>query len=138
MYSSPDSSFIKMVVHPSPSHMAEQWQMSEEGQLSVDVFETEDDLMIVSTLAGADVDNIEISLHNDLLTIRGNRPQPVFEGDLHFFHKECFWGKFSRTVVLPRDVKGDMAHAQYKNGVLCVTIPKQQHHARIPVVIVDE
>ncbi len=138
MYSSQDSSFIKMVIHPSPTEVAENWHMSEEGQLSVDVFETEDDVVIMSTLAGADVENIEISLQNDLLTIHGNRPQPFVGTQVHWFHKECFWGKFSRTIVLPRDVKEELAHAQYKNGVLCITIPKQKQNTRIPVVIVDE
>lgn len=134
------SPFIKMVVQPSAQAPSQplQWSMPEEGQLAVDVLETETDVFVVSTLAGADSENIEISLHNDLLTIRGSRPELYFGQDVQFFHKECFWGKFSRTIVLPVDVKGDMARAEYKNGLLIITIPKQKHNARIPVTVVDE
>lgn len=137
----PHDSFpsIKMVIEPSSFRTSEiPWQMAEEGQLSVDVLETSEDLIILSTLAGANLEDIEVSLHTDLLTIRGSRPEPEFETDVHYFHKECFWGKFSRTIVLPVDVKADMARAEYKNGVLNITIPKQKHNARIPVVIVEE
>lgn len=131
------SPFIKMVVS-QPATREMPWQLSEEGQLSVDVLETQKDVVILSTLAGADISNIEISLQNDLLTIRGSRPEPFFGDDVRYFHKECFWGKFSRTIVLPVDVKGDLARAEYKSGVLTITIPKQSPNARIPVMIVEE
>jgi len=128
-----------MVIQPHVSGTQENhWQLSEEGQLSVDVLETAEDLVIFSTLAGADLQDIEVSLNNDLLTIRGSRPEPLFSDEVRYFHKECFWGKFSRSIVLPVDVKADMARAEYKNGVLTITIPKQKHNARSPVVIVEE
>lgn len=131
---------VKMVIQSSPALSNDlPWQLAEEGQLSVDVLETHDDLLIVSTLAGADMNNIEVSLNNnDLLTIRGSRPEPEFDDEVRYFAKECFWGKFSRTIVLPVDVKADLARAEYKNGVLTIIIPKQAHNARIPVMIVDE
>ena len=127
------------MIHSSPSFSGDlPWHIAEEGQLSVDVLETAGDVVVISTLAGADMNNIEVSLHNDLLTIRGHRPEPHVEGSVRYFAKECFWGKFSRTIVLPVDVKSDLAQAEYKNGVLTITIPKQSHNARIPVMIVDE
>lgn len=131
------SPFVKMVIsrnNPSETH----WHLAEEGQLSVDVLETANEMIILSTLAGADIENIEISLHNDLLTIRGSRPEPFFGEETHYFHKECFWGKFSRTIVLPVDVKGDLASAEYKSGVLTITVPKQSKNNRISVVVMDE
>lgn len=131
------SPFVKMVVsksNPTETH----WHLAEEGQLSVDVLETTEEVVILSTLAGVDIVNIEISLHNDLLTIRGSRPEPFFGEDVRYFHRECFWGKFSRTIVLPVDVKGDLAQAEYKTGVLTITIPKQSKNKRISVVVVDE
>lgn len=111
----------------------------QEGQLAVDVGATKDDIVIISTMAGADTTNIEVYVHNDLLTIRGQRERPKEAIGLeHMFHEECFWGTFSRTIVLPVDVKGDLAHAEYANGILTVRIPKQQTDTKIPVTIVEE
>ena len=130
------SPFIKMVTKTNANETS--WHLSEEGQLSVDVLETQSDLIIVSTLAGANMENIEISLQNDLLTIRGTRREPYFETDVRYFHKECFWGRFSRTIVLPVDVKTDLARAEYKSGVLTIIIPKQSQNARIEITVIDE
>lgn len=142
MYQSGDTSplSMKMYIGRTDSHSAQplHWQLKEEGQLSVDVVETQTDVVVISTLAGADSDNIEISLHNDLLTIRGRRPEPYVGESIQVFHKECFWGNFSRTIVLPVDVKADLARAEYKSGVLTIVIPKQKHSAKIPVTIVEE
>ncbi len=140
MYPNDFSPSLKMVIRPQEhfSDGSSGWNMSEEGQLAVDVIESEKDILIVSTLAGADSEHIEISLHNDLLTIRGSRPLPYQQNDVKVFHQECFWGKFSRTIVLPVDVKSDMASAEYKNGVLIITIPKQKHNTRIPITIIEE
>lgn len=113
------------------------WESAEpEGQLAIDVAQDEKDIIIVSTLAGAMSDQLEVYVQNDLLTIRGMRFNPI-EPQEYFYH-ECFWGKFSRSIVLPVDVKGDLAHAEYKNGVLIVRIPKVQSHKKIQVTIVEE
>ena len=66
----------------------EQWQIShEEGKLSVDVAETADALFIAAPMAGTPPANIELHLHNDLLTVRGERPSPI-PPDAHYFHNE--------------------------------------------------
>jgi HSP20 family protein len=115
------------------------WGGEEEGQLAVDVYETEKDMIVVSTMAGAVPEKIEVYVHNELLTIRGVRYSPSEKLNIKKIHyTECFWGKFSRTVVLPMEVKGDLARAEYKNGVMMVRIPKRQHDAKIPVMIVDD
>lgn len=122
---------------PSNFSLPENWhEEHQEGQLAVDVGQTEGEIVIISTMAGALLDRIEVYLHNDLLTIRGRRESPV--PNLAYFHEECFWGKFSRTVVLPLDVKGDLAKAEYHNGVLIIRIPKQKIDAKIPVIIVED
>ncbi len=117
----------------------ETWQEEQaEGQLAVDVAQTEKEVVVVSTLAGALIDQIEVFLHNDLLTIRGKRISPLASQEADYFHQECFWGKFSRTIILPVEVKGDLARAEYNNGVLTIWIPKQKIDRQIPVVVVDE
>jgi len=116
----------------------EQWQIShEEGKLSVDVAETADALFIAAPMAGTPPANIELHLHNDLLTVRGERPSPI-PPDAHYFHNECYWGKFSRTVVLPADVRVEMAEAEYRNGVLVIRLPKVIINSNIPIMIMDE
>ncbi len=124
---------------PASFALPEDWHEEQvEGQLAVDVAQTEKEVMVVSTMAGALADQLEVYLQNDLLTIRGRRISPLNGRMVEYFHEECFWGKFSRTIVLPVEVKGDLARAEYHNGVLTVWIPKQRLERQIPVVITEE
>lgn len=108
-----------------------------EGQLSVDVAQTGDELIVVATLAGALPDQVSLHLQSDVLTIRGERCSPVPVG-AEYFYEECYWGKFSRTIVLPVDVKVEMARAEYKNGVLTIRLPKAKPSNTIPIYVVEE
>jgi len=110
-----------------------------EGKLAVDVAQNDTHLFVVTTMAGARPDKIEVLVHNDLLTIRGTRYSPLEnESDIEYYYEECFWGVFSRTIVLPVDVKGDLAHAKFQNGVLFVSIPKQKKDNKISIEIIDD
>jgi len=123
----------------SDKQIPEEWQDNHgEGQLSVDVSETEKELVVFSTMAGAEPTKIEVYIHNDLLTIRGERIYPLqSERNVKHYHQECFWGKFSRTVILPKEIKADLTRAEYKNGLLTISLPKRKEDARIPVMIID-
>lgn len=112
-------------------------EKNEVGQLSVDVAETETEIIIVCPMAGTLPKNLELHLHNDLLTIKGERYSPVSNG-AYFHHQECYFGKFSRSIVLPVDVKAQTASAEYKNGLLTVHILKEKSDLNIPVYIVEE
>lgn len=110
----------------------------QEGQLAVDVINTDNNIIVLSTMAGASTSKIEVYVHNDLLTIKGERVMPEDEiGEGNFIHQECYWGRFSRTIVLPVDVKGDSAKAKYDNGILSVTIPKRKIDSKIKIKVVD-
>lgn len=109
-----------------------------EGQLSVDVGQAEDKLVIVATMAGARPEDISINIHNDLLTIRGKREKEVEVKEDDYFYKECYWGSFSRTIVLPVDVLTDEAKATFKNGVLTVVIPKESAKKKVPIKVIEE
>lgn len=112
---------------------------SGEGKLAVDVAQNDTHIFVVTTMAGARPDKIEVLVHNDLLTIRGTRYSPLEnEHDIEYYYEECFWGVFSRTIVLPVDVKGDLAHAKFQNGVLFVSIPKQKKDNKISIEIIDD
>ena len=133
-----DEPYVVSSAVPSETPVSSDWHEDhQEGQLAVDVIDAGDRLVVVSTMAGAETDKLEIFLHNDLLTVRGVRLSPI-QGGAVFLHQECFWGKFSRTIVLPVDVKGYLARAEYKNGIVTITIPKQEQRGSIPILIVEE
>ncbi len=108
-----------------------------EGELAVDVLETEEAVIVVAPMAGANTDRIQVHLHNDMLTIRGERLFPVmFQGERHA--EENYWGTFSRAIILPAEVRSEMVNAEFKNGVLVVTLPKAVTTKRISVMVIDE
>lgn len=95
-----------------------------EGQLSVDIYHTDKKIVIQSTIAGARPEDLKISLHHDLLTIHGTRLQPQSVADDQYLYKECYWGPFSRSVILPAEVDSRKVEAALENGVLTITLTK--------------
>lgn len=117
------------------------WQSDQvEGQLAVDVVDAGKDIVVVAPMAGAEISQLSVALHNDLLTIRGIRQPPaVINQESEYIYHECFWGKFSRTVVLPMDVKGELARAEMRSGILVIRIPKRKlNTTTIAVAVVEE
>jgi len=104
-----------------------------EGQLSVDVFQNDKELIVKSTIAGVHPDDLEIFLNRDMLTIKGERAHEEKVDEKDIFIQECYWGKFSRTIILPSDVKADEAKASLKDGVLTIILPVAEHSRTIPV-----
>jgi HSP20 family protein len=104
----------------------EEWlfEGDNEGQLSIDVYETQTNLIVKSTIAGVKPEDIDISLHNDMLTIRGKRETEKEISEENYLYKECFWGAFSRSVILPVEVNPKKIKAWLENGVLTVSLPK--------------
>jgi len=103
-----------------------QWMEEEaaEGQLTVDVYQTPDEIVIRSIVAGVRPDDLDISISRDMVTIRGSREEHREVSDENYFHKELYWGAFSRTVLLPAEVEVEDASAQEKHGLLTIRLPK--------------
>lgn len=97
-----------------------------EGQLAIDVYQTGKKIVIKSTIAGAEPDNIKISLHHDLLTISGSRSGGTETDDHDYLYRECYWGSFSRSIILPAEVDPKKVEAELENGVLTVTLYKSK------------
>jgi len=117
----------------------EEWFSEDfEGQLSVDVFQTEDKIIVKSTIAGVKPEDLEIYIHDDLLTIRGRREGEFGESQGDYLYKECYWGGFSRSIILPTDVQVDKVQANLKNGVLTIILPKAAKAKLIPVQFGEE
>jgi len=94
-----------------------------EGQLTVDVYQTKDELVIRSAIAGVRAEDLDISIENDILIIKGRREKPFNEEGSHFV-QECYWGPFSREIILPVEVDPSRIEAIMKEGVLIIRIPK--------------
>lgn len=95
-----------------------------EGQLTIDVFQTDDEIVVQSAIAGANPEDIDISVTNDMVTIKGKRMTEHNIKSNDYFHQELFWGSFSRSVILPIDIDSDSAKASIKNGILTIRLPK--------------
>jgi HSP20 family protein len=109
-----------------------------EGQLSIDVFQTKDSLIIKSTIAGVSQNDIDIAIENDMITIRGMRKMEETVKEDDYFYQECYWGNFSRSIVLPMEIKPDEADATLKNGVLTITLPKSKKIKSVAVKVKSE
>jgi len=96
-----------------------------EGTLTLDVYFKDDDLVIVAPIAGASLENIEILVDGDVLMIKGERLPPENIDPSLYEHQECFWGPFSRTIILPKDLDLENIRAYYHNGILMIKIPKK-------------
>jgi len=97
---------------------------SGEGQLTIDVYQTDDDIIIKSTIAGVKPEDLDVSINNDMLTIKGERKFEDEVSEENFYYQECYWGGFSRSVVLPVDVVPEKIEASLKNGILVIKLPK--------------
>ncbi len=95
-----------------------------EGQLAIDVYETDDGFVIQSTIAGVKPEDLEITVENDMVTVKGSREKQTEEVGEKYYYQECYWGTFSRQVILPEEVDGSKAEAKMKDGVLTLKVPK--------------
>lgn len=95
-----------------------------EGQLTIDVYQTGEEIVVESTIAGVEPDNLDIDITPESVTIRGKREREKKISDEDYFYQECYWGKFSRSVILPQEVNPDESIASLKNGVLTIRMPK--------------
>ena len=108
---------------PPTKEEAPDW-FEPEGELAVDVYQTDDEIIIQSTIAGVKAEDLDISIENDTVTISGERKNVVEDSGKNYFYQECFWGAFSREIILPEEVDGGRAEATMKDGVFTLRIPK--------------
>ncbi|MEK7193327.1 MAG: Hsp20/alpha crystallin family protein [Patescibacteria group bacterium] len=95
-----------------------------EGQLTVDVYQTPNEIIVESAVAGVEPENIDINVTNDSIAIKGKRHREKQVKEEDYFYQECYWGKFSRSVILPQEVDAENSYASFKNGILAVHMPK--------------
>lgn len=91
---------------------------------AVDVYQDQDNVIVEAPLAGIDPEKVDISIENDVLTIKGEQEKSTEVEDKNYYRKEVRCGSFYRSIPLPTRVIGEEADANYDKGVLKITIPK--------------
>jgi len=102
------------------------WSIDEphEGQLTVDVFQTPSHIIIKTLVAGVKREDLDISISRDMVTVKGKREEERGIQESDYFHKELYWGAFTRTVMLPHEIDIDGAEATENLGMLTIKLPK--------------
>ena len=122
-----DAKAFKKIIAKQDDEAANVWADEEtesEGELTVDVYQTADSIVIKSMIAGVRPEDLDISITRDSVTIRGHREEERIAKDDDYFARELYWGSFSRTVQLPEEIDVDEAEAIEKHGLLILKLPK--------------
>ena len=114
------------VISHAPKNKQDMFTDGTEGQLIVDVFQTPNEIVIKSTIAGVEAQDLDISITHDMVTIKGERRKDEDITDADYFYQECYWGKFNRSIILPTEIEPDKAKAILKSGILTVKLPKSE------------
>ena len=121
-------SLKSQTIQENPESSLTEWinynEAETEGQLALDVFQTDKKIVIKSTIAGVKPEDLKISLHHDLLTIKGKRSVKEEVKDEDYLYRECYWGSFSRSIILPAEVDSRRVEAELEGGVLTINLYK--------------
>lgn len=98
------------------------------GQLAVDVYETKEKLVVKARTAGVNKNDLDVSISDNQLTIRGTLSAGNEDEVENYFLQECYWGEFSRTIALPVPVREEEIEAVLKDGVLTVSFGKVEQN----------
>lgn len=109
------------------------WNLHEEGQLAVDVVETATEIIIRAAIAGVTEKDFDIHITDDMISIHGTRNIESLPPHATLHYSECFWGSFSRAIILPCHIKTDETEAVLKNGILTIRAPKARERVKLTV-----
>lgn len=131
--------FKKKKLSATKSETKDWLEKEQEGELSIDAYETKSEIVIQSTIAGVSAKDLDISVEDDMLIIKGQREKLRDEdAEKNYFQQECFWGPFAKKIILPEKVKITQARAVVKNGILTLKIPKTNSAAKEKITIKDK
>lgn len=112
----------------------EKW-FEAEGQLAIDVYQTDGELVIQSAIAGVKPESLDISIEGDMILIKGSREKPDETAERNYFYQECFWGPFARQIILSVEVDPSRAEATLREGILTVRIPKIEREKKRKLIV---
>lgn len=110
----------------------------EDGQLAIDVYQDDDYVVIKSIVGGVRPEDLDLSVTSDMVTIKGSRERADEVSEDNYYYQECFWGSFSRSVILPCDIKTDQVEASMKNGILTIKMPKVEKNSATKISVRGE
>lgn len=96
----------------------------QEGKLAIDVYQTDEAIVIESPIAAVASDDLEINITSESVSIKGKRERRSSQSSEDYFYQECYWGRFSRSIILPQEIDAEASEASIKNGVLVIRMPK--------------
>jgi len=99
-------------------------EADQDGELAIDMYQTRDAIVIRALVAGVSPEDLNISITRDMVTLQGQREEVQEAPDEDYYHRELFWGSFSRSIVLPEEIIIDEAEAREKHGLLEIVLPK--------------
>jgi HSP20 family protein len=102
----------------------EETESDSDGQLAIDMHQTPTEIIVKTMIAGVKPEDLDISITRDMVTIKGKREESRDSISDDYFHRELYWGSFSRTIILPQEVEVEEADAINKNGLLIIRLPK--------------
>lgn len=102
----------------------EQEEEERDGELTVDVYQTSDMIIIKTMVAGVRPEDLDIAITRDMVTIKGKREEERGVKENDYFIKELYWGSFSRTIILPQEIEVEESEAVEKHGLLIIKLPK--------------
>ncbi|OHA16061.1 MAG: hypothetical protein A3H57_00730 [Candidatus Taylorbacteria bacterium RIFCSPLOWO2_02_FULL_43_11] len=100
----------------------------EDGELTVDVYQTANDIIIKTITAGVKPEDLDIAITRDMVTIRGHREEAHEVSEEDYYSRELYWGSFSRNILLPQEIDVEGAEATEKHGLLTLRLPKLDKH----------
>ena len=114
----------EVTTKPHSQDSNQEWMSGYEGQLNIDMYQTRDNVIIKSTIAGVRPEDVDITVANDMITIKGSRKKEENIPTEDYFYQECYWGTFTRSVIIPVDIDSENIEADLKDGILTVVVPK--------------
>lgn len=119
---------MRRAIPLAEQHQEEPYHEEEEqgaqGQLPVDVYQTQSEIVIRAFVAGVRADELNVSISRDVIEIDGSRDERDQVADGDYINRELFWGSFERTILLPQEIDVDTATAGTKDGLLTIVLPK--------------
>ena len=99
------------------------------------MYQTENEIVVCSAIAGVKAENLEIDIENDVVVIRGNREKPEEIPPENYVCQECYFGPFSRSIILPEEVNAEKAEASMKEGILTIRLPKLSKQTKAKLTV---
>jgi len=115
---------------PPKSKIKKAGWFDQEGQLTVDVYQADDELVIQSAVGGVRSEDLDIVIEKDMVKIKGRREKPEGDRNQNYFYQECYWGPFSREIILPAEIDAARSEALMKEGILTIRLPIIEHEKK--------